>query len=93
MAVLKVLTSGAAIPRVSPSVTNVSVQNKRLEAAVSKPSTSGQFLGAMFSGLFNCNINITPNNFVVNMQQKTTELYVDENSEEFDQLARSCPDF
>ncbi len=99
MAVSRVLTAGAlhltlqqeqqqqqhTIPSVQRQQELSAIPLQNTETIVSKSGTS-RFMGSLFNGLNNCTINITPNNFTVNVQT-TTEREAD-NCQEFDDLAR-----
>ena len=70
-AVSKVLTLGVSYhpqPAKPPETSSDAGQQQSVLQVKSAIQKGGNLLGAMFSGLNGCTINITPQNFVVNVQ-------------------------
>ena len=60
----------------------------RQQSIQSQTSAAPDVIGAMFNGLTNCSVNITPQNFVVNIQQPSQVPKPDFLFEEFDDLVK-----
>lgn len=67
----------------------------RMQQPSSVPNTASMVMSSMFSGLNNCNITLSPQNFHVHIQPATAPkpLLQDSNLDEFDQLVQSLPPY
>ena len=69
----------------------------RMQQPSGVPNSASMVMSSMFSGLNNCNITISPQNFHVHIQPSTAPqpslLSVDSQLDEFDQLVQSLPPY